>query len=166
MRNIAKFAAAATFAGALAISAATPSQAHDGRWGAAAIGFGAGALVGAAVASSAAPYYGGYYGPGYAYAPAPAYYDDYAYEPGYTYAPGYAYQSAPAYNYVAPAPRTTYRATESYAYSPAPVAAPAHCWVSTDNTRGFGYYGSCASNNKDTDAATLGTARRNVRPAR
>jgi len=31
--------------------------------------------------------------------------------------------------------------------------------VSTDNTRSFGYYGSYASNNKDTDAATLGTAR-------
>jgi hypothetical protein len=144
MRNIAKFAAAATFAGALAVSAATPSQAHDGRWAGAAIGFGAGALVGAAVASSAAPYYGGYYGPayaygpGYAYAPAPTYYDDYAYEPGYTYAPGYAYQSAPAYHYVAPAPRATYHATESYAYSPAPMAAPAQCWVSTDSSRGYG----------------------------
>jgi hypothetical protein len=160
MRNIGKLAAAATLAGALAVSVATPSQARDGRWGAAAIGFGAGALVGAAVASSATPYYGGYYGPGYAYAPGYSYYDDYAYEPGYTYA-----APAPAYTYAAPAPRVTYE--RSYAYSPAPMAvAPAQCWVSTDNTRGFGYYGSCASNTKDTDAATLGTARRNVRPVR
>jgi len=174
MRNIAKFAAAATLAGALAVSAATPSQARDGRWGAAAIGFGAGALIGAAVASSAAPYYGGYYGLGYAYAPGYAYYDDYAYEPGYTYAPspgytyapGYAYQPAPMYNYVAPQPRVTYQARETYAYSPAPMAAPAQCWVSTDSSRGYGYYGSCASNNKDTDAGALGQARRNVRQVR
>ena len=31
--------------------------------------------------------------------------------------------------------------------------------MSTDNIRSFGYYGSYASNKKDTDAATLGTAR-------
>ena len=43
------------------------------------------------------------------------------------------------------------------------ISAPSSgCWVSTDNTRSFGYYGSYASNNKDTDAATLGTARRGV----
>lgn len=151
MRNIAKFAAAATFAGALAISAATPSQAAGGRHAAAAIGFGAGALVGAAVASAAtAPYYGGYYGPDYAYGPGYTYYGDYAYEPGYTYAP------APAYTYAAPQPRVGY---ESYAYSP----APAQCWVSTDSSRGYGYYGSCATNNKDTGAAhTHGQAQRNV----
>ena len=35
--------------GALALAAATPSEARDGRNAAAAIGFGAGALVGAAV---------------------------------------------------------------------------------------------------------------------
>src|SRR4051794_10527353 len=73
MRNIGKYAAAATLAGAMALSAVTPSQAHDGRWGAAAVGFGAGALVGAAAAGAA--YNSGYYGPGY----------------GYGYAPGYAY---------------------------------------------------------------------------
>ncbi len=160
MRNIGKFAAVATLAGALAVSAMTPSQAHDGRWGAAAIGFGAGALVGAA-AASAAYNSGYYYGSDYAYAPG---YYDYGYAPGYAYAPGYsygyayepgyAYQPAPAYTYTAPASR-------SYAYVP---AAPSRgCWVSTDNTRGFGYYGGCASNNQDTDAATLGRARRNVR---
>src|SRR4051794_27653487 len=174
MRNIAKFAAAATFAGALALSAATPSQAAGGRNAAAAIGFGAGALVGAAVASSAAPYYGGYYGPGYAYAPGYGY-EDYAYDPGYAYgpAPAYSYAApAPAYTYAAPAPAYTYAQPRvsyerSYAYSPGPaMAAPAQCWVSTDSSRGYGYYGSCASNNKDTDAGLLGQARRNVRAVR
>lgn len=77
---IKKAAAVATLVAAVAV-AATPSEArwHGGRAGtAAAIGFGAGALVGAAAASS---YYGGgygYYGDpyasyGYAYDPAPAY---------------------------------------------------------------------------------------------
>ncbi len=50
MNKIVKFAAAATMTGALAIAMATPGQARDGRNAAAAIGFGAGALVGAAVA--------------------------------------------------------------------------------------------------------------------
>ena len=67
---------AATLAGALALAAATPSEARGGRNAAAAIGFGAGALVGAAVAGSA--YNNGYYGPGYGYGPG------YAYDPGYT----------------------------------------------------------------------------------
>ena len=139
MRNIAKFATAAAFVGAMAI-ATTPSQAEHGRNAAAAIGFGAGALVGAAAASNA-------YGPGYG----PAYYDGgYADEPGYAYdEPGPAYDAAPAYE-------------PAYAYEPARVAAPSSCWVSTDSSRGFGYYGSCASQNKDTDAPTLGEARRNV----
>jgi len=138
MRNIAKFAAAATLLGAMAI-ATTPSQAEHGRNAAAAIGFGAGALVGAAAASNA------YYGPDYG----PAYYGG-----GYAYEPGYAYEAAPAYE-------------PAYAYEPAPMVAPSSCWVSTDNTRGFGYRGSCATNTKDTDAATLGQARPNpsiVRP--
>jgi hypothetical protein len=84
MRTFIKYAGAVTLAGALALAAATPSQA---RWhgGGAAIagGFVAGALVGAAVANNG--YYGpGYYGPGY-YAPGP-YYDSYAYAPGPVYA--------------------------------------------------------------------------------
>jgi hypothetical protein len=161
MRNIAKFAAAATFAGALALSAATPSYADGGRNTAAAIGFGAGALVGAAAAGAA--YNGGYYGAGYGYAPGYAYEPGYSYG-GYAYAPGYSYAPAPAYTYSAPAPQVTYE--RSYAYSPAPMAAPAQCWVSTDSSRGYGYYGSCASNNKDLDAGALGQARRNVRPVR
>ena len=142
MRNIAKFATAAALLGAMAI-ATTPSQAEHGR-NAAAIGFGAGALVGAAAANAAAN--NAYYGPD----DAPAYYGG-----GYAYEPGYAYEAQPAYD------------EPAYAAEPAPMLAPSSCWVSTDNTRGYGYRGSCASNNKDTDAATLGEARRNpsyIRP--
>jgi hypothetical protein len=93
MNTFAKLATATALAGALAVPMATPSMAEHGRNAAAAIGFGAGALVGAAAASAATPHYG-YYEPGYAYAPG------YAYEPGpavdaYAYAPaprGYAYR--------------------------------------------------------------------------
>jgi len=104
MNKIVKFASAAAVVGALAIAAATPGEARNGRNTAAAIGFGAGALVGAAVASSANQgyYHDGYvydrgyaYGPDYAYEPAPVYvqpYDTYAYEP----APVYRYRARPA----------------------------------------------------------------------
>src|SRR6185437_10238229 len=92
MNKVVKFAGAATLVGALALASAMPSQARNGRNAAAAVGFGAGALVGAAAAGAA--YNNGYYGPAYAYGP--AYYDDYAYDPGYDYAPGPTY--------VAPAP--------------------------------------------------------------
>jgi hypothetical protein len=87
MKMLSKYATAPAIAGTLAFVAATPSQA---RWGghhngaAAAIGFGAGALVGAAAASAVYPgYYD--YGPDYAYATG---YDSYAYEP----APAYYYR--------------------------------------------------------------------------
>ena len=74
--------AALALAGALAVASASPSFA-DNRWGYAAGGFAAGALIGAAAANAHA----GYYGPGYAY------------HPGYrvAYAPGYAYAPAPGY---------------------------------------------------------------------
>jgi len=105
MKTLSKYAVAAALTGALARAAATPSQARwygHGGWhngGAAAIGFGAGALLGAAAASAAYPGYYGYGygyddGAGYAYAPGPyeTYGEDsYAYAPGpdsYTYAPG------------------------------------------------------------------------------
>jgi hypothetical protein len=89
MNTFAKFATAAAVAGALAVPMATPSQAawhhHGDRGAAAAIGFGAGALVGAAAANAA--YGPGYYDNGYGY-------DSYASEP----APAYgAYDYAPAY---------------------------------------------------------------------
>ena len=95
MKRVSKYAAAAIVTGALALAAVTPSQArwyghhgyghhwHNNAGPAAAIGFGVGALVGAAAASN-------YYGNGYAYGP------DY----GYAYAPdaGSAY-AAPGYDY-------------------------------------------------------------------
>ena len=101
MKTAFKYATAVTLAGALALAAASPSEARNGR-NAAAIGFGIGALAGAAIASSA--YNNGYYGyygdPGYAYVPGYAYdsyaYDPYAYDP---YADAYAYQPAPRYGY-------------------------------------------------------------------
>jgi len=110
MKTIFKFAAAVALTGALAVAAATPSEARNGHNAAAAIGFGAGALVGAAVAGSA--YNGGYYGPGYGY---------YA-EPGYAYDDSYAYEPAPAY--YSPAPRyyyggSRYRSGENCTASPA-----------------------------------------------
>lgn len=96
MNTFAKLATAAAVAGLMAVPMATPSQAawshhhwRGDRGAAAAIGFGAGALVGAAAANAA--YGPGYYdegdaGPGY---------NSYAYaEPGYG---GYGYGANPAY---------------------------------------------------------------------
>jgi len=73
MKHLIKFAAIATLAGACAIATTMPSQAEGGRNAAAAIGFGAGAAVGAAAAGAA--YNNSYYsGPGYVER-------SYAYEP-------------------------------------------------------------------------------------
>ena len=95
MRTVLKYAMAATVTGALALAAASPSEARGGRNAALIGGFAAGALVGAAVANS---YYGG---PGYYYGPGPAYYGPgpYAYEPAPVYAPApryYRYRSNPS----------------------------------------------------------------------
>ena len=76
MRTAFKYAAALAVSGALALAAASPSQARWHGGGAAAAGFAAGALVGAAAASANNGYY---YAPGYY---------GYAYEPGYAYDPG------------------------------------------------------------------------------
>jgi hypothetical protein len=97
MRTLSKYAAAATLIGALAL-VATPGQArwngHHGGWhghrgggAAAVIGFGAGALLGAAAANAAND---GYYGSDYGYAYEPA---DGPY--GYAPAPDY-YRGAPS----------------------------------------------------------------------
>ena len=112
MKTLMKYAVAATLTGALALAAVTPGQARDGRNAAAIGGFAAGALVGAAVASSAN---NSYYGPSYGYAP------------GYYAEPSYAYEAEPVYV----APRRAYRGGGS------------GCWVVTDSTRGYGYYGPC-----------------------
>ena len=99
-----KYTAAVALTGAIALAAATQSEARNGR-NAAAIGFGVGAVAGAAIASSAynGGYYGYYDGPAYAYSPGYAYgpygYDSYAYAPGYD---SYAYAPAPRYRYYYP----------------------------------------------------------------
>lgn len=107
MKRFIKYTAAAALTGALALTAATPSEARNGR-NAAAIGFGVGAVAGAAIASSA--YNGGYYGYGY--------YD----EPAYAYSPGYAYDS---YGY------------DSYAYEPAPRYRYYPRWQDEHSTNNF-----------------------------
>lgn len=99
MNTFMKYATAVAVTGAMAFAMATPGQARDGHnAAAAAIGFGAGAIVGAAAASSANA---GYYDRGYAY------------DSGYAYEPSYAYEAAPVYvepydSYAYEAPR--YRA--------------------------------------------------------
>jgi hypothetical protein len=90
MTTLMKYAVAAALTGAMALAAASPSEARSGRNATAAIGFGAGALVGAAAANS---YYNGYYNgqPGY-YSAGYGYEADDAYEPAPVYvgrAPGY-----------------------------------------------------------------------------
>jgi hypothetical protein len=101
-------AAALALAGALVVTAASPSLALD-RWGAAGVGFAAGTVVGATAANANAGYY---YGPGYAYAPSS--YDPY----GYAYAPsaGYAYGPSAGYAYV-PSGSSAYAAAPRY-YAP------------------------------------------------
>ncbi len=86
MKRIIKYAAVAGTAGMLAIGMAMPSYAAHGRNAAAAVGFGAGAVVGATVANAAN---NGYYGSRYdreAYAYGSGYdrtgYGAYAYAPG------------------------------------------------------------------------------------
>ena len=117
-----KLLTAVALVGAIAM-AASPSQARDGRNAAAAIGFGAGALVGAAAASAAN---NSYYGPGY-------------------YEPGYAYE---------PAPVVTYSAGPGWNHD-------GQCWISTDQGRGYGYYGACAQHNEDQFNARIGDFRTN-----
>ena len=79
-------------------------------------GLAAGAILGGIAANQ------GYYGDGYYYG-SPGYYG-----PGAYYGPGpYAYEPAPVY--VRPVPRA-YRGGGG-------------CWIVTDSTRGYGYYGPC-----------------------
>ena len=84
MKRMIKYAAMAGVAGVLAIGMAAPSQARHGRNAAAAIGFGAGALIGAA-AVNAAGYRDYGHAPRYGYdrdsAPGYGAYDAYGYAP-------------------------------------------------------------------------------------
>jgi hypothetical protein len=106
MKTLTKYTAAVVLTGMLAL-AATPSEARYGR-NAAAIGFGVGAVAGAAIASSA--YNHGYY----------SYYDYPTY--GYGYAPGYVYD--------------TY-AYDSYGYAPAPWYNEGRRWSREHSTNNF-----------------------------
>ena len=95
-----------------------------------------GALAGAAAAQNQG-YYGPYYGPGY-YGPGyygPGYYGG----PGYYYG-GYSYDPGPAIALgvlgaaVGAMARAPYRT---------PGVRRGGCWVETDSTRGYGYWGRC-----------------------
>jgi hypothetical protein len=107
MSNFAKPLAVLGLAAAMALAAATPSEARNGRnaaaIGAGVAGFAVGAAVGSAAAANAGYYNNGYYyggQPTYGYYSEPAYVDSYAYAPraryyggdpsGY-YAPAYGY---------------------------------------------------------------------------
>ena len=127
MNAIFKYATAAALTGAIALAAATPSEARNGR-NAAAIGFGVGAIAGAAIAGSA--YNNGYYGyygePVYAYGYAPGYaYDSSAYEPAPAY--GYSYSYAPAYG-------TRYTYAPAYTYGGYGYDTP---WLDPHRTNNF-----------------------------
>lgn len=99
MKQMTKYATIASVAGALALGMAAPSHADNGRNTAAAIGFGAGALTGAAVATAAThdPY-----GPRYEY------------RAGYAHGPAYGYAEEPVHT-------AGYRA---YAYAPRRSSTP------------------------------------------
>lgn len=102
MTRTTKAATVLALAGALAVTAATPSFARNGRIGAGIAGFAIGAMVGAAAASSnRGSYY--YAGEPYAYQPS------YGYEPGYAYQPGYAYRPGPVYE-----PGSAYEPLDGY----------------------------------------------------
>jgi len=108
-------------AATMIVVAVAASDTADARWrgrrgGGVAAGVIGGLAAGAIIGSMAAQQ--GYYGDGYYSAPG-------YYGPDY-YGPGpYAYEPAPVYV----VPRRAYRGGS--------------CWIATDTTRGFGYYGPC-----------------------
>jgi hypothetical protein len=115
MNKLVKPALVLGFVSAVALAAVTPSEARSGR-NALAIGAGiAGLAVGAAVASSAANNYYGYYGPYYR-APAYGYYQEpYVAYDSYAYAPRYRrYNPDPSAYYEPAAPTYYYQYENSY----------------------------------------------------
>jgi hypothetical protein len=118
-KTLTAIAAAATITIA---TVAVPHQAdaRDGRVAAGIIGgLAAGAIIGGLAANNGY-YYGPGYGPGYYHGPGP-----YAYGGG-------PYDYVPPPVYVQPVPRAYYRG-----------GGGGGCWVVTDPTRGYGYYGPC-----------------------
>lgn len=102
-----------------AVAVPTYAEARGGRIAAGIIGgLAAGAIIGTVVGNG-----GYYYGPGYG----PGYYGPGYYDPGYYGPPPYAYVPGPVY--VQPVPHR-YRGGGS-------------CWIESDSSRGYGYYGPC-----------------------
>ena len=116
-KTLTALAVAATFTIAT-VAAPQQAEARGGRVAAGIIGgLAAGAIIGGIASQQG--YYGG---PGYYYSPGP-----------YGYGAGpYAYEPAPVY--VQPAPRRYYRGG---------YGGGNGCWIATDTTRGYGYYGPC-----------------------
>ncbi|MET0669169.1 MAG: hypothetical protein ABWY66_04140 [Xanthobacteraceae bacterium] len=107
-------------AGAMALAAATPSEARSGRnaaaIGAGVAGFAIGAAVGSAAASANSGYYYGQPAYGYGYSqPAYGYYSEPAYVDSYAYAPRRSYYGGDPSGYYAPA----YGYSRSYRHGPA-----------------------------------------------
>jgi len=123
------------------LSATAPRTVTDVRWrggGAVAAGIAAGVITGAIIAGSANSYY---YGPGpYYYGPAYYYGPSYYVPPPYYVAPPY-YGPRRYYYYREP----VYVAPPYYDYGPRGVyrGPRGRCWISTDNHRGYGYWGPC-----------------------
>ncbi len=123
-KTLTALAAAATMVvAAVAVPDYADARSRGGRVAAGIIGgLAAGAIIGSLAGSR-----GYYYGPGYTYGPDYYYGPSYYYGPGAYYGPGpYAYEAPPIY--VRPVPRR-YRG--------------GGCWIVTDDTRGYGYYGAC-----------------------
>lgn len=134
-------AAAMSFAVVAAPDLAAAQHHHGGHghggWGYGAAAGVIGGLAAGAIISSMAANQGYYYGSGYYVGPGYVYGPGYYAGPGYAYRQGYYYgQDAYAYEapvYVRPAPR----------YYRGGTGVQNGCWVATDTTRGFGYYGPC-----------------------
>jgi hypothetical protein len=95
------------------VAAPDQAEARRGRIAASIIGGFAAGAIIGTVVGNGGYYYGPGYGPGY-------------YAPGYYGPAPYAYVPAPVY--VQPVPRN-YRGGS--------------CWIETDSSRGYGYYGPC-----------------------
>ena len=94
---------AAGLAGTLALGTMSSSAHAINEWGAAALGFVGGAVLGSALSRPAYPSYS-YYPPAYSYPTTT-----------YSYYPSTTYYTTPSYSYY---PSTTYYSSPSYAYTP------------------------------------------------
>lgn len=139
--------------GMIALKGASPSMVTDVRYrrnrvvGAAVAAGVLGALVGAAAAQDSNYYGPGYYGPGYyntGYYNTGYYGRNYyrqSYQDGPGYYPGYAYNpgAALAFGMVGAATNAA-MGVPVYAN---PLTRGGRCWIETDPSRGYGYWGWC-----------------------